>query len=377
MKKLLFSLLTALLFLPAFAQSATFEAGEQIYIDHLTTDDLYTAGGLLSITKDVYGDVIAAGGKIVVQGRVTQDLMAGGGDVIISGEIDDDARILGGNVRIDAAVGGDLLAAGGDISLSDNSFVKGDVYMAGGNLMLSGIVNGDMKLAGGMIYLNTDVEGDVILHRFEKVTFGPNARIQGVLKYRAIQPIDLPQNLAGGGVIFNAIETSQVRENLPAILAGLSFFSLLTTLFFGLIFLWLCRYYILHASHFAYDSTLKTVGVGFLVLLLTPLLTLILLVTVIGVPLGLTLLALWLIFLYMAKVMAAMLIGFKIVKTHEKTTFSRMFGGFVLGVFIYTLIGMVPVIGWVINLIFVMIALGSMTLYEFELFYQLRKKKIV
>ena len=107
---------------------------------------------------------------------------------------------------------------------------------------------------------------------------------------------------------------------------------------------------------------------GFLVLILAPIVVIILLITTIGAPLALVTLALWLIFLYMGKVTAAMLIGYKIVKVSPKSSFARLFGGFSLGALIYSLIGMVPVVGWVINLIFVLIALGSMALYELEVF---------
>jgi hypothetical protein len=377
MKKLLLTFFAALLLLPTIALAATFKSGEEVLIDQQISDDLYTSGGLLSITRDINGDLIAVGGKLEVSGKVTQDLMAGAGDLSVKGEVGDDIRAAGGSVRIDAVIKDDLLAAGGDVSLSESSFVGGDVHLAGGNIMLGGLINGDMKLAGGNIYLNSDVKGNVVLYNVDRITFGPNASIQGALAYRAPEPLDIPVGLASGGVFYEKIETSQVKENLPAVLAGFSIFSLLATLFFGLVFLWLCRYYILHAAETAYDATLKSVGVGFLVLILTPIVGIILLITTIGIPLALVTIALWVIYLYVAKVMAAMLIGFKIVKVNEKSRFGRIFGSFALGALIYTLIGMVPIVGWVVNLVFVLIALGSLTLYDFELFDQLRKKKIV
>ena len=159
-------------------------------------------------------------------------------------------------------------------------------------------------------------------------------------------------------------------------MAGFSIFSLLATLFFGLFMIWLCRYYILHTADMAYDATLKSLGVGFLVLILTPIAALIFLITTIGLPLAMVLMALWLVLLYVGKVMAAMLIGFKIVKVSGNSGFGRIFGSFALGALIYTLIGMIPVVGWVVNLVIVLVALGGYTLYGFELFVQLRKKKI-
>ena len=377
MKKLLLTFLAAVLVLPNLASAATFKHGDEVYVDQRTADDLYTTGGVLSITREVSGDLVAAGGRVSVDGKVTQDLMAGAGELTINGEIDDDVRVAGGNVRIDATIKDDLLAAGGDVSLTDSSFVGGDAHLVGGNLFMGGVINGDVKLVGNSIYLNSDIKGDLILVDFDKITFGPKAKVQGKLWYRAVQPIEIPAKMVKGGVEYKMIKTNQVEENLPAIMAGFSLFSLLATLFFGLVFLWLCRFYILHATENAYDNTLKSVGVGFLVLILSPIAVLILLITTIGIPLALALLALWMIFLYTGKVLAAMLIGFKIVKVDDKSSFPRLFGSFALGALIYTIVAMIPVVGWVVNLILVLLALGSMTLYELELFTQLRKKKIV
>lgn len=377
MKKSLLTFLIALLFLPNMAQAATFMNGEEVHLEQQISDDLYATGGILSIQQSVNGDVIAGGGRVSVDGTVSQDLMAGGGDISVSGEIGDDVRVVGGSIKIDAIIKGDLLGVGGDITLTDKSFVGGDVALGAGNIMLGGDINGDLKLAGGSVYLNSDVRGNMTLVNFEKITFGPKAKIRGSLWYRANQQIEIPQGVVMGTVEFDMIPSSQIEENLPAILAGFSVFSLLATLLFGLVMLWFCRYYVIHTADLAYDNTLKGLGVGFLVLILTPIAILILLITTIGIPIALTLLAFWLVLLYVGKVMAAILIGFKIVKINPSDGFGRLFGSFALGALIYALIGMVPVVGWVVNLIFILIALGSITLYEFEVFTQLRKKKIV
>ncbi|MBU0705765.1 polymer-forming cytoskeletal protein [Patescibacteria group bacterium] len=376
MKKLVFTFLAALLFLPNLVQAATFVTGEKVYVDQQISDDLYVTGGILSVQETVNGDVLAGGGKINIDGGVSQDLMAGAGDLSVTGEIGDDVRVIGGSIRIDATIKGDLLGAGGDLTLTDESFVGGDVALGGGNIMAGGTINGDVKLAGGTVYFNSDVKGNVALFNFEKVIFGPGAKIHGDLWYRASQQIKIPEGVVVGNVIFSGIPSSQIEKNLPAFLAGFSLFSLLATLLFGLIMIWLCRYYVLHSADLAYEATLKSLGIGFLALILTPIVALVLLITTIGIPTAMVLMAFWLVALYAGKVTAAMLIGFRIVRIEGDSGFGRVFWSFALGTLIYTLIGMVPVVGWVVNLIFVLIALGSLTLYGFEVFGQLRKKKI-
>lgn len=376
MKKILLPLLAGLVLMPSIALGASFMSGEEVYIDEPVSEDLYAGGGLVNVKNSIGGDLVAGGGRIYVDSRISQDVLMGAGDMTLSGEIGDDARIVAGSLTVDATIKGDLIAGGGDLTLTDQSFIGGDANMAGGSLMIEGTINGDLRAVGGSVYLNADVKGNVALANFDRITFGPNAKIQGSLWYRAKKELILPEGMVQGEVIFKQIPPSHVEENLPRIMAGFSLFSLLATLLFGLFLIWIWRYYILHVAGVAYESTLKSLGVGLLVLILTPILALVFLVTTIGLPISMTLMALWFIYLYIGKVTAAMLIGFKIVRVDEKSRFSRVFGSFALGALIFTLIGMVPVLGWVVNFLFVLIAIGANTLYGFELSEQLRKKKL-
>lgn len=376
MKKLFLPLLAALILMPNIALGASFKTGEEVFVDQPVAEDLYASGGLLNFQNDVNGDLVAGGGRVYVDGKVSQDLLMGGGDMNISGEIGDDVRAVAGSMQIDATVKGDVMVAGGNVTVTDESFVGGDVNVAGGSVVVGGVVNGDLRVVGGTVYLNADVKGSVALINFDRITFGPKARIQGALWYRSKKALELPEGMVQGEVTYKEIPHDQVKENLPRVMAGFSLFSLLSTLFFGLFLIWIWRYYILHMAGVAYEATLKSLGVGLLVLILTPIAALVFLVTTIGFPITLSLMALWLIYLYVGKVTAAMLIGFKIVRVNEKSKFGRVFGSFALGALVYTLIGMVPVLGWVVNFIFVLIAIGANTVYGFELCEMLRKKKL-
>lgn len=376
MKKVLFTLFLALILLPNAALGATFASGQNVVANETVSDDLYVSGGVVSIPSDINGDLVIGGGQVQVDGNVSQDLMAGGGDITVVGEVGDDVRTVGGNLRIDTTIKGDLLGAAGNITLTDKSYVGGDVNMAGGDLLIGGTINGDLRLAGSSVYLNASVAGNVTLLNFNKITFGPQAKILGTLWYRAHEKIEIPANVVSGEVTFVGIPESQIKENLPSIIAGFSLFSYLSTLLFGLFLIWIFRYSLLHTANVVNEAALRSLGVGFLVLVLTPIAALIFLITTIGVPVAIVLMALWLIFLYVGKVMAAALIGFKIIRVNEKNGFGRVFGSFALGALIFAIIGMVPVAGWLLNLLFVLTALGGFVLYGLEAIEHLRKKKI-
>ena len=64
MKKLLLTLLAAVLFLPSLTHAASVASAEELYINDRVADDLYVSGGTLSVTKAVSGDLLAAGGRV-------------------------------------------------------------------------------------------------------------------------------------------------------------------------------------------------------------------------------------------------------------------------------------------------------------------------
>jgi hypothetical protein len=380
MKKILLTLLAALLLLPNMAQAATFEAGENIDISSVVTDDFYGAGELINIATDIRGDLFAAGNQVVVDGNVSQDTTVGAGNTLIKGEIADDLRVATGTLNVSAVVKGDILAAAGTITIDDNSFVGGDLYAAGGQMLINGNINGDLKLAGdkdGSVRIDSVIGGSVGIIGFEHITFGPDAKILGDFWYRAPEPIEIPEGAVEGEIIFKPIQMQKVEKTIfPALMAGFSLFKLLSLLFFGLFFIWLCRFFLVNAAARAYEATLKSLGIGALILILTPVVAVILLMTTIGIPLALVMMGIWLIALYLAKVMAAILIGFKIIRVDDKSGFGRTYGSFALGALIFTIIGLVPFVGWIINALFVLIALGGMMSHKIEVHDHLKKKKL-
>jgi len=380
MKKIILILFAAYMFLPSLTHAATFQSGDKMYLDTVVSDDLYIAGEAVNILTNINGDLFSAAGQVILDGTVSQDSTILAGDTVIKGEISDDLRIASGTINLSAIVKGDVLAATGNLVMDSDAFIGGDLIAATSEALVGGNINGDVRLIGkrdGSLHLNGVIGGSMTIVGFEHITFGPNAKILGDLWYRSEEAIEIPNGIVNGETVFKQkLATSNIQRSMPAIMAGFSLFRFLSVLFFGLFFIWLFRYFIFHSANIAYESTLKSLGIGFLVVILIPIIILILLITTIGIPMSLVILMMWLIFLYLGKIMAAMLIGFKIIKVDQKSKFGRILGSFALGAFIYTLIGMIPIVGWMINFIFILIALGGMTSHKIEVSEHLKKKKL-
>src|SRR3989442_2144330 len=92
--------LLLLLFLPSPTFAFVPRAGENVGFSQTIQDDLYIAGGTVTVTGTVDGDVTAAGGTVTVMGRVSGALLAAGGTVEIGGAVGRSIPAGGGASRV-------------------------------------------------------------------------------------------------------------------------------------------------------------------------------------------------------------------------------------------------------------------------------------
>jgi len=143
------------LFLPLFlvtvalAQNALgdkFRSGSEVTVGGGETvpNDLYAFGGAVTIDGTVQGDLIASGGSVTVNGTVEGDIMAAGGTLRIGGTVNGDVRAAGANVTIAGNVSEDALVAGGRVEVATDGRVGEDMVVSSGTLTVAGTVDGNV-----------------------------------------------------------------------------------------------------------------------------------------------------------------------------------------------------------------------------------------
>jgi cytoskeletal protein CcmA (bactofilin family) len=113
-------------------------------------DDLYLAGETVTIDGTVKGDAVLAGKQVTVNGNVEGDLIAAGQVITLNGTVRDDVRIAGQVLILDnkARVGDDLIAAGASLENKAGSTVGGNLNFIGAQALLAGTVKQNVQ--GGM-----------------------------------------------------------------------------------------------------------------------------------------------------------------------------------------------------------------------------------
>jgi hypothetical protein len=110
-------------------------------------------------------------------------------------------------------------------------------------------------------------------------------------------------------------------------------------------------------------KTQSAFGWGLVVLLITPPLCLLLLITLIGAPLAVIIGLLWLIAICLIKILIAVFVGQKLLERFWQERKESLYTALVIGIIVSYLVFSIPVIGWLVALLAIILGLGSIYLY--------------
>ncbi len=367
MKRLFgYVLVSAALVMPVVALAAEFRLDDQpaVRSSERIVGDIYLFGSSVTSAGQVTGDVVAGGGTVIINGAVGADVIAGGGNVSILGAVADDVRVGGGTVIIESKVGGDVIIGGGQVTVGGEGIV-GDVVMGGGTIRIGAPVGGTLRVGGGTVYIDAPIKGDVFIEA-DQVTLGRNA-VVGNITYTATKKLVQED----GAVVSGSIQYTPREKRTPSAESLLSawavgkFFALLACgLFLGLVFRRYTREIVVAAVHRPFFE----LGRGFLVAIIMPIVSVLLLVTVVGIPLGVLGLLGYVAGLVLACLVAPIILG---SVTHhyvfKKEGWEVSWQTILLGVVIYMVLGVIPFVGSLIHLVLGLVALGAMTTIKWQL----------
>jgi hypothetical protein len=351
-----------LVFVPLAASAAQFRAAEQTSLgtSEAIQGNLYMAGGNVSSAGTVRGDLVAAGGNLIVSGATTNDLLVAGGSITITGDVGGDARVAGGNITIQSKVAGDVVVGGGQINVG-GAGVGGDVAIGGGSITITAPVNGNVKIGGGEVTIDAEVKGNVEI-KAEKITLGPRAVITGNFTYTASEEAKMETGAAVQGTVDFTKREGAEKSSEAAIAAFFSFAllaKLLMMLAGAFVLFWIFpRYARELVTNFAADPV-SNLGRGFITLIVMPIASIILLITIIGLPFGVIGLLGFIALLIFTSLMVPIVVGSLIYKWITKSTgYEVNWQTILIGVAVYFLLGLVPFIGGIVKFFIMLIALG-------------------
>lgn len=386
-RKELFILLIFLFSFAFFKPSVVFAKSEKTYKNVVLSQnetvnkDYFAAGDSVTVSGTVNQDAYIAGGNILVDGNVNGDLLVAGGTVTISGKIKNNVRVIGGQIIISGSIGGNLSIAGGSINITNSAALEGNIAAAGGNLMVLSPIKKDINFAGGTFNLGNSVSGDVIA-TVGQITLSPQAKIKGNLTYLSDTEATIQEGAVVSGETVHNQPPPEVKRPQPAKATIASFsrvflffklLSLISSIIIGLIFI---KFFPVNFQKTADQISTKfwgSLGRGFLILIVTPIVFVVLLMTVVGIPLGFMLIVALGILVYFAKFFVSLWVGQKILGRDS----SKVGWALVLGLVVVMIAGSIPLLGWIASLLTLFLGLGAIFLQKQEFYRELKEKKLV
>ncbi len=378
MKKLLLVLAILIVTAP-ISSAASFETGEHFVLTEQSNDDQYILAGNGNIEADVLGDLYIAGGSVVVNGNVLEDLVVAGGKVTVAGDVAGDLRIIGGQVQIYGNVGDDVVVAGGQVDLGKDSRVGGSFQTTSGVVTIDGEVEEDVRGMFGMLFLNGTVARDVIITVEDSLGISELANVGGDLKYSALLEASIPEGVVKGDIEFNKFEREGVVESLTFFSFIQKILSFVSALILMLLFVIFSPKPLVQSAELTRENILRSFGIGLLTVIGAVIGSILLMITVVGIPIALIVFALMLVAFYFVKIFVAAWLASYVFNYKRKKIWvkPRYFLALSIALLVYYLIGIIPYIGWFINIILFLIGIGSLVLVKIEYYKFLRSKKML
>jgi hypothetical protein len=340
------------------------------------------AGDIVEIYGVVNGDVVVAGGQLLINGVINGDLLAAGGIISLSGEISQDVRIIGGQLTLSGNIGRNLTAVGSNIEVTESAEITGGAIFAGGNVTVEAPIGGEMYVGAGNLTLSNQVAGDVqALVGTLRLT--SNAKIDGDFTYYSDEGALIDENATISGKLTKRERSSELEafrgKGASEFERGLKnssrFIGFFTAAVFGLVMLRLFPNYTKGVAFTVREKLLKSLAVGMVALVLMPILAVILMVTVIGLPFGLILIFFYFVYMFIAKIFISICIGEYLYErlNREKTQYLP----FMLGLVIYSALVWIPYVGGLTKFAVLLLGLGAAVLHYREFHAKAVKLKVI
>ncbi len=334
-------------------------------------ENLVVAGRLVSVNAQIEGDLVAAGRDLLIAGLVRGDILAAGETITVQGRVEGDVRSAGRAVEIGAEVTGDVMAAGDSLRIPDGASIIGRAWLAGREVDIGGSIGRELKVAGREVTIRGEILGDIHIWA-EEISILASARIHGNLTYRSLGEADIhPDARIDGDIAF-------IRSEAPHRFLGSAFAAagvIGVSVFLGLLLLGAAQVFLFPNLMFTTAQTLTTtpwqaLGLGLVLLLGVPIVMILLAASIVGIPLMLILGAAYLISLAAAYFVVAIAIGRRgarlVGRSAEATTWTRI-AVLTAGVFVLTLLGLVPVLGALVMLLALVLGLGAFAIQAYRL----------
>jgi hypothetical protein len=311
------------------------------------------------VNATVSGRIYAAGALVTVGGSADGDLKAGGGTVEVNGRFGGRVHVAAAALRFNGTAARSVEAIGASLEFGPATDISGPLSAAGAHITAAGKFGGPVHLGGATIAFDGEAARNVTLDA-ARVTVGPNAVINGNLIVRTLTAPEIAATakITGETIIREPslwwlIPRWLWRVMLAVVMAA-------GTVLAGLILIWIARGAFEDALANATLRPFSSGLIGLLTLILLPIVTGLLLATIIGFSFGLALLLLIPFLIVGGHAVVATCIGVWIFdRTGEPRSAGRLFLYLLAGAILVAAVWLIPWAGPILLALALLVGTGA------------------
>lgn len=324
----------------------SFFSGQNIRIDGNINATTFASGLSVQVNGDIDGDLFLAGQDIIINGNVTGSVFSASQNVTINGDVGNNIYFAGATLKVQSKVDGSAFLAGQNAYLEDKANIGKDAFIGASSAYQNGIINGDLYSGSNYLFVGGKIGGDLNYESSKKADFGNDSEVVGKTNWEETK---------------TEPQSQPSRYNLTSGMIWRVVLSLLASLL-----IWLAirlirpGFWIVLAEGIS-RSPLKTLGVGAAALVLVPIVSILAMFTFIAIPLSIITLMLYVITIYISKIIFAVFISYWLQRRFDWPNAAAIVL-FLLSMIILYGLGLVPIVGTTLSFFIAAFGLGSIIL---------------
>lgn len=338
----------------------------------VVNDNFVRFGQDIAVQGTIHGDVIVVGSAITVDGTVDGDVIAVGQTVRINGTVGGNLRVAAQTIILSGSVGRNATLLAESLQIEEKAVVGWSMQSAGRSLTLNGIVNGNAHFYGAEADMRGTVKGNAFFGMSEDgmLRLSAPSTIGKDFTYQADQQLTIPSGVTIGGTVRRQ-EPAFRESDMKRFFRSLDIFSRVASVFgalvVGLVLVSLLPRWSNRVVVTMRAKPAKSLGCGALLAVAIPVLAVILLFTIIGIPLAIISLLFYGIAWYVTRVYLGLFVGTWIMERFgKKNENGAKIGVMVLGVAVVSVVGWIPFVGWILTTAASLLAFGALLLTKHE-----------
>ncbi len=365
-------ILLILFSLPAICLASQFRSDDTIFIGphDKIEGNFYAASPHLTVAGKIKGDLIFVGQDIEISGPVDGDIIGIGQNIEISGPVNGSVRLLASDqVKIASSVARNLMVFTADkLTIASSSQIGWDVLAAGGKIFMRGKIKNNFYARGQKIVISGQVgqKANLQLHSASSkphLIIASSALIGSDFKYSDWLKAQIDKKAQiKGQVIYNQPKQPS-RPFFSFAWALKETYIIFSVFVIGLVLVSLWRQPVIKLTDLMLEKVSPSLWYGVLLMFVSPFVFVLMAFTLIGLPLAVILFGVWLLAMFLAKVVTAILLGRSLIEKFWPSKDYSLVWAMIVGVLVLWPLFSLPFLGFVFTLLASWWGLGGFYLY--------------